>query len=462
MSAKAQRTTESLQRRLRRQADEARISALRELSHCSGLPVAELRWIGRHATLRVFAAQTTIVTERMPSDFLYIVMQGTVTASLHDRVGREASLGTLRSGDVFGEGPLFGTHFGSSTLVSQSPCHLLQIPLERIQLDAHQLMSFFAVLRTLYRQRLAQATLLRVPFLALLGDDERNSVAEQLLVRDVRRGEYVVRRGNRPNGLHLIETGQFVIEQDGHVVSHLDAGDFFGATALMTNEPAFGDIRAVTPCQILTMPTLQFLGLLERHPDMAQYIRTSIQERSTYGARLNTVGDALVSHGVRRGERVLVRDVERCPPDCRLCVDACASRHGAARIQLHGVRTEAIEIVDSCRQCRVGAECVEACPKNAIQWSGSVLTVTDACDGCGLCVPACPYGAITVEPAVRSMLTTLQQRVQTIPILALVVSKPALRANKCDFCVSHTDMACVSRCPIGALRIVEVEQLFPY
>jgi Fe-S-cluster-containing hydrogenase component 2 len=346
--------------------------------------------------------------------------------------------------------------------VSQSPCHLLQIPLERIQLDTRQLTNFLVVLRTLYRQRLVQATLLRVPFLALLGDEERNSVAEQLLVRDVRRGEYIVRRGNRSNGLHLIESGQFVVEQDGHVVSHLDAGDFFGATALMTNEPAYGDIRALTPCQILTMPTLQFLGLLERHPEMAEYIRTNIQERSTYGARIDTVGDALVSHGVRRGERVLVRDVERCPPDCRLCVNACASRHGTARIQLGGVRTEAREIVDSCRQCRVGAECVEVCPKHAIQWSGSVLTVTDACDGCGLCVPACPYGAITVEPAVRSILTTLQQRVQTIPILSLVVSKPALRANKCDFCVSHSDMACVSRCPIGALRIVEVEQLFPY
>ena len=81
MSAKAQRVTESLLRRLRRQADEARITALRELSYCSGLPVAELRWIGRHATLRVFAAQTPIVTERMPSDFLYIVLQGTVTAT---------------------------------------------------------------------------------------------------------------------------------------------------------------------------------------------------------------------------------------------------------------------------------------------------------------------------------------------------------------------------------------------
>jgi CRP-like cAMP-binding protein/Fe-S-cluster-containing hydrogenase component 2 len=462
MNGKMHRNVETVQRRTRRLIDDARVFALRELPPISDLAVAELRWIGRHAVLRVFAAQTTIVTERMPSDYLYIVLQGTVTATLHDRIGREASLGTLHAGNVFGEGPLFGTHFGSSTLVSQSPCQLLQIPLPRLLNDAHLIPGFMDMLRGMYRQRLVQATLLRVPFLAVMSDEERHTIAEQLLVRDVRRGEYVIRRGNRPNGLHLIESGQFVVEHDGHVLSHLDAGDFFGATALMTNEPAHDDIRALTPCQILTMPTMQFLTLLEQHPDMAEFLETSIRERNHYGAQLDALGDALVLHGVRRGERVLVRDVERCPPGCQLCLEGCASRHGVPRMQLTGIRTEAIQILDSCRQCRVGPECVEVCPQQAIQWTGSVLTVGPSCDGCGLCVTACPYDALTVDPIRPGVIATLQDRAQRIPIISLIVAKPPKKASKCDFCADFQDMACVSRCPIGALRVVDVEQLFPY
>lgn len=462
MSGKVPRNTESVQRRTRRIADEARIAALRELSLCANLAPGEVRWIGRHVVLRVFAAQTTIVTERMPSEFLYIVLEGTVTATLHDRIGREASMGTLRAGDVFGEGPLFGTHFGSSTLVSQSPCQLLQIPLTNIKLDTHHIPGFTEMLRGIYRQRLVQATLLRVPFLAVISDEERSAIAEQLLVRDVQRGEYVIRRGNRPNGLHLIESGQFVVERDGHVLSHLDEGDFFGATALMTNDAAHADIRAVTPCQILTMPTLQFLALLDLHPDMAEFLRATIHERNHYTEHLNVHGDVLVKHGVRRGERVLVRDIERCPPGCRICVDGCASRHGAPRLRLQGVRTDSIQIVDSCRQCRVGAECVEVCPQQAIQWSGSVLSVAPSCDGCGLCVAACPYDAMGLQAAQPGMVTTIQSKMHTIPLISLVVAKPQQKANKCDFCAEHADMACVTQCPIGALRIVDVEQLYPY
>lgn len=462
MSGKVQRSTESVERRMRRMADEARVAALRELSLCATLAPGELRWIGRQVVLRVFAAQTTIVTERMPSEYLYIVIEGTVTATLHDRIGREASMGTLRAGDVFGEGPLFGTHFSSATVVSQSPCQILQIPLSKLKSDAHHIPGFTDSLRGIYRQRLVQATLLRVPFLAVVSDEERSAIADQLLVRDVHRGEYVIRRGNRPNGLHLIESGQFVVERDGHVLSHLDEGDFFGATALMTNDAAHADIRALTPCQILTMPTLQFLGLLELHPDMAEFLQATIHDRNQYTEQLNVLGDVLVKHGVRRGERVLVRDVERCPPGCTICMDGCASRHGVARLRLAGVRTDAIQILDSCRQCRVGAECVEVCPQQAIGWNGSVLSVASSCDGCGLCVAACPYDAITLQPRQPGIVTSIQNKMHAIPIISLVVAKPQQKANKCDFCAGHTDMACVTHCPIGALRIVDVEQLYPY
>jgi ferredoxin len=42
--------------------------------------------------------------------------------------------------------------------------------------------------------------------------------------------------------------------------------------------------------------------------------------------------------------------------------------------------------------------CVDACPRSAWQLDDESLGLdTDACDGCGLCVPACPTGALHVE-----------------------------------------------------------------
>jgi Fe-S-cluster-containing hydrogenase component 2 len=171
-----------------------------------------------------------------------------------------------------------------------------------------------------------------------------------------------------------------------------------------------------------------------------------------------------LDHGVLRGRQVLVRDPKLCQEGCRLCVDACTQRHGHARIQIDGVLLNGLDITNSCRQCRVGAECVEACPEDAIQWDQrGALIVTDACTGCGACVPACPYDAIDLVlqgNQKTSPLWGLWDRLQKLrnPVIQLESISPTQRANKCDLCHDYANLACVSACPTGALRLVPAEE----
>ena len=456
------RTPESLLRQQLRLRDDQRITALREIPVLEALPLSELRLLGRHAVLRVFADQATILTERMPNDYLYIVLHGTVMVNLHDRIGRDVSLGRLPVGTMFGEGPLFGNRFGGVSVVAQSSCQLLQISLDLLRREQAQLGQLMAQLRAMYRQRLVQSTLARVPFLAQLSDQERSNLIEQLIVRDVQRGEYIVRAGNRPNGLHLIELGQCAVSRDDQVMGHLEEGDFFGALALMSETPATDDVRAVTPCTIMTLPSLSFFELLRQRPELTTAITQLLTERRDYIERQKEELGGILQKGSRRGDTVFVRDVNRCPPDCRLCVQACTTRHGAARMHHTGMLYEQVLLVDACRQCRHGAECVEACPSNAITWQGTALVVQENCTGCGECVPACPYQAMTLEPRDRSWRGQLHRGLAQIPLIPLTPQAPLYQAAKCDFCAGHDDMACVSVCPIGALRLVAVETLFPY
>jgi formate dehydrogenase iron-sulfur subunit len=50
---------------------------------------------------------------------------------------------------------------------------------------------------------------------------------------------------------------------------------------------------------------------------------------------------------------------------------------------------------DVCKHCE-RAGCLEACPTGAIMRSefGSVYVQPDVCNGCGYCVPACPFGVV--------------------------------------------------------------------
>lgn len=461
--------TESSKRRLRRLREEQRDMALRDIPLLADLPVNEIRWVGRHAVLRLFADRATIVTERMSNDFLYVVLQGTVTGDLHDRLGREVSLGVLPVGSLFGEGSLFGDRFAGANVIARSACQILQLSLEQIRSNRHQIPILYELLKQIYRQRLIDYTLMRIPILTTLDADERQQFVKDLIVREVPRGETVVRAGDRPNGLHLVENGQFVIENQGNAVGHLDEGDFFGARALIQRSPATDNVRAVTPCLILTLPSMTFYELLDRHPEIQQLIQQVLDDRRAYNQQNKAVLDALVTHGVRRGDKLLLRDATKCPPGCDLCVRGCTTRHGAPRLRLDGVQTDAAVIADSCRQCRIGAQCIEACPHEAITWHKQAWVVDPArCTGCGACVTACEYDAMTLQPRDKSVVGALVRRMSPHPLhqhqslIQLTPTKPLYYADKCDFCVRYDDQACVSACPIGALRVVNVVDLFPY
>ena len=83
----------------------------------------------------------------------------------------------------------------------------------------------------------------------------------------------------------------------------------------------------------------------------------------------------------------------------------------------------------NCMQCDMPT-CVDACPVNATYKGkdGRVIIDPLLCIGCGLCIPACPYGARFLHPY-RDI------------------------ADKCDFCGHRLkrglEPACVVTCPTG-------------
>jgi Fe-S-cluster-containing dehydrogenase component len=86
-----------------------------------------------------------------------------------------------------------------------------------------------------------------------------------------------------------------------------------------------------------------------------------------------------------------------------------------------------------CRQ-EIDAECVKACPTSALsieQEKGFVRFDEKKCDGCRLCVTACPYDAIFIHADYPYIF-------------------------KCDLCNGGKFQQCVAACPRDALQIREV------
>ncbi len=94
---------------------------------------------------------------------------------------------------------------------------------------------------------------------------------------------------------------------------------------------------------------------------------------------------------------------------------------------------------DSCKHCG-DAGCLNACPTGAIARTalGNVVVQQDVCIGCKYCIPACPFGVISLSGATGT-------------------------AHKCTLCDDRIrnglGTACAKACPTGSIRFGDVPRL---
>jgi formate dehydrogenase iron-sulfur subunit len=94
---------------------------------------------------------------------------------------------------------------------------------------------------------------------------------------------------------------------------------------------------------------------------------------------------------------------------------------------------------DVCKHC-ANAPCLEACPTGALFKTefDTVVVQQDICNGCGYCVPSCPFGVVDLN-----MLDG--------------------KAHKCTLCYDRLkggfEPACAKACPTDSIRFGELEDL---
>ncbi|HSE72050.1 MAG TPA: 4Fe-4S dicluster domain-containing protein [Nocardioidaceae bacterium] len=100
---------------------------------------------------------------------------------------------------------------------------------------------------------------------------------------------------------------------------------------------------------------------------------------------------------------------------------------------------------DVCKHC-THAACLDVCPTGSLFRTefGTVVVQPDICNGCGYCVPACPYGVIERR--------TGDKGVKNVGI-----------AQKCTLCYDRLDAgqrpACAQACPTESIQYGDVEEL---
>lgn len=120
-------------------------------------------------------------------------------------------------------------------------------------------------------------------------------------------------------------------------------------------------------------------------------------------------------------------------------VERVADGEGKRPTSLHAFQSNWLMMSDVCKHC-VNAGCLEACPTGAIVRTefDTVIVQQDICNGCGYCVPSCPYGVIETSPTDN-------------------------KAHKCTLCYDRMtdglEPACAKSCPTDSIQFGSVEEL---
>jgi formate dehydrogenase iron-sulfur subunit len=112
---------------------------------------------------------------------------------------------------------------------------------------------------------------------------------------------------------------------------------------------------------------------------------------------------------------------------------------------------------DVCKHC-THAACLDVCPTGSLFRTefGTVVVQEDICNGCGYCVPACPFGVLDKRHLAR--------KPDDVPLaLPLVGKKEDGRVWKCTLCYDRLkgghEPACAKACPTDSIQFGEVDEL---
>jgi CRP-like cAMP-binding protein len=113
-----------------------------------------------------------------------------------------------------------------------------------------------------------------VPLFASLGDEAVHALTEQMEHYHYKRGEILVREGDRAEGFTVIQKGSakaWRITADGReqILYIFPAFDYYGARFLLTEEVVPYTVEALEECEICFLKKSHFRQLLVSHPEVA-------------------------------------------------------------------------------------------------------------------------------------------------------------------------------------------------
>jgi CRP-like cAMP-binding protein len=119
----------------------------------------------------------------------------------------------------------------------------------------------------------------RVPLFAECSRKELSQVASLADEIDLPEGRDLIREGERGREFFVLLEGSADVRAKGRRRAEMNAGDFFGEIALVTDTPRTATVRTTSPVRALVITDRSFRQLLERSPGIQLKVLQALAKR---------------------------------------------------------------------------------------------------------------------------------------------------------------------------------------
>ncbi|MBD3306385.1 cyclic nucleotide-binding domain-containing protein [candidate division KSB3 bacterium] len=257
------------------------IASLKQVPLLAKLSVSELRGIYANAILHHCAANEPILSAGNTQRALFVILQGSVKVFGKDKDQRSTLLATLKAGTSFGEFALFGKIDSRLSVIAEQASTVLEIPRDIVLKLAKNRPALTDTLKTLFRQRILDTALARVPLFSQLNPQDRQKIISHFSPIKAKAGTTLVREAEPGDSMYFLLAGKVGVytsldeaeEESGSdgkdealLLATLKNGDFFGEQALVTNEPRSATVTALTDVTLLKLSKSDLETVMTDHP----------------------------------------------------------------------------------------------------------------------------------------------------------------------------------------------------
>lgn len=254
------------------ESDRETLESLRLLG---GLGSEGMRELTEDAAVRRYAGGEVVIAQHAEACSFFIVLDGALDVVLEDGA-HEAMLGTLQTGDWFGEEALLRGGPRSATVRAREPSRCLEIPRDRFERDlaanvnAHRRLAQEAELRRTER------SLRSLAFFVDLDPDEEIEGALRRV--SFAAGEMVTRAGDPSTCVWFVLDGvALALGDDGterRELSRLGPGQCFGELGVIRNEPRAATVMAESHLELLEVSAERFRQWLDDNQELSLHVQS--------------------------------------------------------------------------------------------------------------------------------------------------------------------------------------------